>query len=275
MKTIHRGTRTTSPSLPRPGRAAPKGVVALRTRPGPLIRAVAPAAWAAQAFTAGRLAVEYLGVADALARRFRCPGHDSDDLRQVARLGLMKAAQRYRASLGHGFVPYAVPTITGELKRYLRDQSWVVRPPRAIQELRLRLNSVRPGLAQRLGHDPTTSELSDESGVPVEEVAEAQIAEAAMVGQPIEHGDSSEDPEERRVTYIFGSEDPGYERVEQMQALAGALEGATEADKRLLYLRFVKEMTQDAIAEELGVSQMQVSRLLRKLLDRLRRRMAA
>lgn len=273
--TSHLGTTTRSSASTRSSRPAPQGVVALRAKPGPLVRAVAPAALAVQALTAGRLAMEYLGVADALARRFRCPGHDADDLRQVARLGLMKAAQRYRESRGHGFVPYAVPTITGELKRYLRDQSWVVRPPRALQELRLKINGVRPGLAQRLGHDPTTAELSTESGVSVEEVAEAQIADAAMVGQPIEHGDSSEDPDERRVTYIFGAEDPGYERVEQLQSLAGALEDATEADKRLLYLRFVKEMTQDAIAEELGVSQMQVSRLLRKLLDRLRRRMAA
>ncbi|MDR6622058.1 sigma-70 family RNA polymerase sigma factor [Sinomonas atrocyanea] len=224
---------------------------------------------------AGQLAIEYLGVADALARRFRCAGHDTEDLRQVARLGLLKAAHRYREPLGHGFVPYAVPTITGELKRYLRDQSWVVRPPRALQELRLKVNALRPGLAQELGHDPTTAELSMAAGVPASDVAEAQIAESAMVGQPVEHGDSSEDPEERRLNVVLGAEDPGYEHVEQMHALAGAMSDATDNDKRLLDLRFVQEMTQDQIAKELGVSQMQVSRLLKRLLDRLRRRMAA
>ncbi|MDQ0260987.1 RNA polymerase sigma-B factor [Sinomonas atrocyanea] len=224
---------------------------------------------------AGQLAIEYLGVADALARRFRCAGHDTEDLRQVARLGLLKAAHRYREPLGHGFVPYAVPTITGELKRYLRDQSWVVRPPRALQELRLKVNALRPGLAQELGHDPTTAELSMAAGVPASDVAEAQIAESAMVGQPVEHGDSSEDPEERRLNVVLGAEDPGYEHVEQMHALAGAMSDATDNDRQLLDLRFVQEMTQDQIAKELGVSQMQVSRLLKRLLDRLRRRMAA
>jgi RNA polymerase sigma-B factor len=230
---------------------------------------------AARAAAAGRLAVEYLGVADALARRFRCAGHEAEDLRQVARLGLLKAAHRYREPLGHGFVPYAVPTITGELKRYLRDQSWVVRPPRALQELRLKINALRPGLAQELGHEPSTAELSTAAGVPASDVAEAQIADSAMVGQPVEHGDASDDPEERRLNVILGGDDPGYDHVEQMHALAGALSDATDADKTLLNLRFVREMTQDEIANQLGVSQMQVSRLLKRLLDRLRRRMAA
>ncbi|WP_336857524.1 sigma-70 family RNA polymerase sigma factor [Sinomonas albida] len=230
---------------------------------------------AARAQEAGDLAIEYLGVADALAKRFRCPGHDPDDLRQVARLGLIKAANRYRQDQGHGFVPYAVPTITGELKRYLRDQSWVVRPPRGIQELRLKVNALRPRLAQHLGHEPSTRELSAELALPVEDVAEAQIADASMVADPIEHADASEDPVERRLNVVVAEEEPGYERVESMQALADALVGASAEDYELLHLRFVKELTQDEIARELGVSQMQVSRLLRRLLGRLRRRMAA
>ena len=225
--------------------------------------------------TAADLAVEYLGVADALARRFRCPGHDAEDLRQVARLGLMKAAQRYRASIGHGFVPYAVPTIAGELKRYLRDQSWMVRPPRSIQELRLKINALRPRLTQELGHEPTTAELSATIGIPAADVAEAQIADSSLVIQRLDHGDGADDPEERRTSFVPCEIDTGYERVDTLQSLSSALEDATEDDRRLLYLRFVREMTQDEIAETLGVSQMQVSRLLRRLLDRLRRRMAA
>ncbi|GAB3271454.1 hypothetical protein GCM10027449_07260 [Sinomonas notoginsengisoli] len=250
---------------------------ALRSRPLPTsaVRSSISPLTPASARAAGKLALEYLGVADALARRFRCVGHDADDLRQVARLGLIKAAQRYKESLGHGFVPYAVPTINGELKRYLRDQSWVVRPPRALQELRLKVNALRPGLAQELGHEPSTAELSTAAGVPASDVADAQIADAAMVGQPVEHGDMSDDPEERRVMVILGGEDPGYERVEQIDALEAALSDASVDDRRLLQLRFVNEMTQDQIAAELGVSQMQVSRLLKRLLDRLRRRMAA
>lgn len=223
---------------------------------------------------AGELAVEYLGVADAVARRFRCPGHDPDDLRQVARLGLLKAAHRYRSDLGHGFVPYAVPTITGELKRYLRDQSWVVRPPRAVQELRLKVNAARPRLTQALGHDPTTSELSRELGLDADEVAEAQLANAAMAAGTIEPCDCQEDQEGQCPGVVVAAEDPGFEHVEQLHALATALQDASEQDLRLLRLRFVEEMTQEQIGRQLGVSQMQVSRLLHSLLERLRRRAA-
>jgi RNA polymerase sigma-B factor len=210
-----------------------------------------------------------------LARRFRCPGHDPEDLRQVARLGLVKAARRYRTDLGHGFVPYAVPTITGELKRYLRDQSWTVRPPRGIQELRLKINAARPLLAQSLGHEPTTRELSRELCVAPAEVAEAQIADASMVADRIDDGDSPEDPQGRRFGVTVAIEEPGFDRVLALQSLAGALQDASERDLELLRLRFGQELSQEEIAKRLGVSQMQVSRLLRRLLDKLRRRIAA
>jgi RNA polymerase sigma-B factor len=277
MESVHERPVTTAEPIAHQGqsdRPQPDGDWPLE---GPTTAAeeAASSATVARASAAGDLAVEYLGVADALARRFRCPGHDPDDLRQVARLGLMKAARRYRTGLGHGFVPYAVPTITGEIKRYLRDQSWIVRPPRGVQELRLKVNAARPRLAQRLGHEPSTRELSRELCVCVEDVAEAQIADASMVPDSIEHGDSPDDPEARRLSVVVSTEDTGYEHVESMQALNDALMDASEQDKRLLHLRFVKELTQEEIAKELGVSQMQVSRLLRRLLGRLRRRMAA
>lgn len=223
---------------------------------------------------ARKLVLEYLGVADALARRFRSPGHDAEDLRQVARLGLLKAAHRYREDLGPGFVQFAAPTITGELKRYLRDQSWAVRPPRSLQELRLRINAQRQELTQRLGHEPSADELALAVGAPASAVVEAQAAAAAMVGRPLE-GYAADGQEQHPLSAVLGSEDPGYERVEDMSTLGGALSDATEADKRLLHLRFVEEMTQGEIALELGISQMQVSRLLRRLLDRLRERMCA
>lgn len=230
---------------------------------------------AERAKAAGDLAVEYLSVADALARRYRCPGHDADDLRQVARMGLIKAAQRYRSGQGNGFVAYAVPTITGELKRYLRDQAWTVRPPRSLQELRLKIRSVAPDLTQRLGHEPTPRELSAELHVSVDEVSQAQAAEASLGYQQIEPTDATEDRDERPAGSVMVFHESGYDAVESTLSLSYALEGASEYEKRLLYLRFVKEMSQQQIADELGVSQMQVSRLLRRLLDRLRRRLAA
>lgn len=223
---------------------------------------------------ARKLVLEYLGVADALARRFRSPGHDAEDLRQVARLGLLKAAHRYRENLGHGFVQFAAPTITGELKRYLRDQSWAVRPPRSLQELRLRINAMRQQLTQQLGHDPSADELALAVGASASAVVEAQAASAAMVPRPLE-GYEADGQEQHPLSGVLGSDDPGYERVEEKCTLEGALSDATEADKHLLHLRFVEEMTQGEIALELGVSQMQVSRLLRRLFDKLRGRLCA
>ncbi|HKU10429.1 MAG TPA: sigma-70 family RNA polymerase sigma factor [Sinomonas sp.] len=230
---------------------------------------------AERAQAAGDLAVEYLSVADALAKRYRCPGHDAEDLRQVARMGLIKAARRYRSGEGNGFVAYAVPTITGELKRYLRDQAWTVRPPRSVQELRLRVRGAVPDLTQRLGHEPTAQEISGELGVSVDDVVAAQAAEASLGYQQIEPTDSTEDRDVYPLGAVMAFHETGYEMVEANIALSSALEGVSGDDKRLLYLRFVKEMSQQQIADELGVSQMQVSRLLRRLLDRLRRRMAA
>ena len=244
-----------------PGRT--EGPTADRTGPGPAGE------------DAGKLASDHLGVADALARRYRYPGHDPEDLRQVARLALVVAAKRYREGVGQGFVPYAVPTITGSIKRYIRDQSWVVRPPRSLQELRLDVNAARQRLTQELGREPSTSELSREVDAPEESIAEARLAEAAMVGVSIEpldpSGDTAPDPAVRMLAAV----DPGFERVERQEVLALALDGLSDADRRLIKMRFVDEMSQSQIAEVLGVSQMQVSRLLKRVIERMRRKVAA
>ncbi|WP_427019211.1 sigma-70 family RNA polymerase sigma factor (plasmid) [Pseudarthrobacter sp. P1] len=220
-----------------------------------------------------QLVLQFLRVADAISRRYRAPGCEAEDLQQVARLGLVKAARGYRESRGHGFMAYAVPTITGELKRYLRDHSWVVRPPRPIQEVRLTIRQVRPELTQRLGRDPSPAELSSAAGISVMDTAQALLAEAAMVAQQIEHNDPPERVEGRGLGVILAEEDPGYERIDQEQSLEAALSDASEEDRRLLHLRFVQEMSQGQIALEFGVSQMQISRLLKQLLDRLGRRL--
>ena len=224
---------------------------------------------------AAALVVEHLGLADALARRYRVPGHDFEDIRQVARMGLVMAAQRYREGAGHGFVQFAVPTVTGTIKRYLRDQSWVVRPPRSLQELRLGVKEARGRLVQELGREPSAAELGEATGATPEQVAEARSVDAAMVAAAIEPLDDSGESEGERTAHLVPVVDPGFEQVEQRQLVAAALEGASEQDLRLVKLRFVDEMSQSEIAAELGVSQMQVSRLLKKLLDRMRRKMAA
>jgi RNA polymerase sigma-B factor len=224
---------------------------------------------------AGALVVEHLGLADALARRHRVPGHDFEDLRQVARMGLVMAAQRYREGAGHGFVQFAVPTISGTIKRYLRDQSWVVRPPRSLQELRLGVREARGRLVQELGREPSLEELGAAAGCSPEQAAEARTLGAAMAAAPIESLDSSGEDDEAGTMHVLPVVDPGFEQVEERQTVAAALEGATEYERRLVKMRFFDQMSQSEIAAELGVSQMQVSRLLRRLLDRMRRKLAA
>ncbi|MDP9882554.1 RNA polymerase sigma-B factor [Sinomonas atrocyanea] len=221
------------------------------------------------------LVLEHLGLADALARRHRVPGHDFEDIRQVARMGLVMAAQRYREGAGHGFVQFAVPTISGTIKRYLRDQSWVVRPPRSLQELRLGVKEARGRLVQELGREPSLAELGEAAGCSPEQAAEARSLGAAMGSVQIESLDSSGEDDGARPARVLPVVDPGFEQVEERQMVSAALEGATDFERRLLKLRFVDEMSQREIGVELGVSQMQVSRLLGRLLDRMRRNLAA
>jgi RNA polymerase sigma-B factor len=187
----------------------------------------------------------------------------------------MKAALRYRSDLGHGFVPYALPTITGELKRYLRDQAWMVRPPRAVLDLRLKVKEARGRLTQELGHEPTTAEISRDLGVAEVSVAEALIADSALIVETIEDTDGGETDGDRPPTAVLAWTDPAFEHFETLQALAIALESVSEQDRLLVRLRFGQELSQCEIARHLGVSQMQVSRLLRRVLARLRRRLAA
>ncbi|WP_062006877.1 MULTISPECIES: sigma-70 family RNA polymerase sigma factor [Arthrobacter] len=222
--------------------------------------------------SADQLVFQFMGLADALSRRYSAPGCEAEDLQQVARLGLVKAAKRYRDLGNHGFMAFAVPTINGELKRYLRDHSWVVRPPRPIQEARLKIRRVRPELTQHLGRYPSTADLSSAAGISVMETTLALIAETAMVAQPIEQNDSPTSYEDPGHDVLLATEDPGYERVEQRLTLETALSDTSEEDRLLLHLRFVLELSQGQIAQELGVSQMQISRRLKQLLDRLGRR---
>ena len=223
--------------------------------------------------SADQLVLQFVGLADALSRRYNAPGCEAEDLQQVARLGLVKAAKRYRDLGNHGFMAFAVPTITGELKRHLRDHSWVVRPPRPIQEARLMIRRARPELTQRLGRYPSTTELSSAAGISVMETTLALIAEVAMVAQPIEQNDSTPSYEGRGHDVLLAAEDPAYERVEQKLTLEAALSDTSEQDRLLLHLRFVQELSQGQIAHEFGVSQMQISRRLKQLLDSLARRL--
>jgi RNA polymerase sigma-B factor len=207
-------------------------------------------------------------VAQSIARRYRRRGVEFDDLAQVAYLGLVKAVDRYNADSGSRFLAFAVPTITGEVKRFFRDYCWAIRPTRRIQEVQHAIASCEPELTQFLGRSPTVSELAEELGVGQDHVMEALASDGyfnlASLDMPTGWDDSS-----RSVADEVGEDDWHLRWVENHELLAPALEKLSEREKRLLWLRFEKGWKQTQIAADLGLSQMQVSRLLSALLQRL------
>lgn len=207
-----------------------------------------------------------LDLADALAHRYERRGIELDDLVQVARMALVKASLRYRPDVGHGFVPYASATITGELKRHFRDCGWSVRPPRRLQELRAEVAREEEHLAHELRRQPTTPELAESLDRGCEEVREAVACAAGY------RADSLNAPDPRGSTLADHLSCPGdaFAALETSAALGSLIAQLGERDRRILSMRFVDEMTQADIGRALGVSQMQVSRLLSAILGRLR-----
>lgn len=207
-------------------------------------------------------------VAESIAARYRQRGIEADDLVQVAYLGLVKAVQGYKPGEGPGFLAYAVPTISGEIKRHFRDFGWVVRPPRRLQELRSQVSMTRLDLQQEKGRPPTPAELADALGVPEAELAEAEMADGCYSALSL---DTPSRPGSAAVLadLLVDEADP-FDHVENMASLRPALQRLSERDRQILRLRFVRGWTQEQIGEEIGVSQMQVSRLLTRILTELR-----
>jgi RNA polymerase sigma-B factor len=215
-----------------------------------------------------RIILSYLGLSDRLAERYRGNHAASiEDLRQVARLGLVKAVDRYEPERANPFIPFAVATVVGEIKRYLRDSSWRLRVPRGTKDLALRLCRAVDELPQRLGHSPTVEELATHLGASEEEVLEAievaQTRSAPSLDQPAgEEGDA--------VLGDFVADSAAGEEVENLLVLPSLVRALPERERRIVVLRYVDELTQDQIAERLGISQMHVSRLLRRAIGRMR-----
>lgn len=209
-----------------------------------------------------------LPVARALAARYRDRGEPLDDLVQVASLALVKAARGYEPGKGRGFLPYAVPTITGELRRHFRDRGWDVRPPRRVQELRASIGSVSQDLAQEIGRAPTVAEVAARLKISQEEVLEtlaaAQGYSATSLDAPVD-GDAG-----MPLADTLGGEDDALERVVDQASVEPLLAALPARDRHILCLRFYRGWTQSQIAEDVGVTQMQVSRLLSRALARLR-----
>jgi RNA polymerase sigma-B factor len=217
------------------------------------------------------LVSSHLGLAHQLARRFANRGEAHDDLVQVASLALVRAAERFDPERGIMFSTFAAASIVGELKRHFRDRGWAVRAPRRLQELFLEIGTTVERLSQELGRAPTVPELAAAIGA-----SEADVLEALEAGQSY-RASSLDAPlvEGQTMAESLGSDDEGFSRVEHRSALSKAMESLSERDRTIVNLRFVEGLSQSQIAVQLGVSQMQVSRLLASCLRQLRSNMDA
>ncbi|MEV7542188.1 MULTISPECIES: RNA polymerase sigma factor SigF [unclassified Streptomyces] len=215
-----------------------------------------------------RLVRMHLPLVEHLARRFRNRGEPLDDLTQVATIGLIKSVDRFDPDRGVEFSTYATPTVVGEIKRHFRDKGWAVRVPRRLQELRLSLTTATAELSQQHGRSPTVHELAERLGISEEEVLEGLESANAYSTLSLDVPDT--DDESPAVADTLGSEDEALEGVEYRESLKPLLEGLPPREKRILLLRFFGNMTQSQIAQEVGISQMHVSRLLARTLAQLR-----
>ncbi|MGW6941765.1 SigB/SigF/SigG family RNA polymerase sigma factor [Streptomyces xanthophaeus] len=212
------------------------------------------------------------------ARRFRnrTDGTDIEDIIQVGTIGLIKAIDRFDPSLGNEFTTLALPYITGEIKRHFRDTTWAVRVPRRLQELRIELARGKEDLHAVLDRAPTVRELAEHLDLTDEEVIEGLVASNGHSSQPLEQEtDESSERASRPLAEVLGHEDPAMELFEDFRTLAPLLEGLAGRDRLILQMRFGQEMTQAQIGERLGISQMQISRILTRTLNRLREGMLA
>lgn len=204
------------------------------------------------------------------ASRFRSRSEPMEDIIQVGTIGLIKAIDRFETMRGVEFPTFAMPTIVGEIKRFFRDTSWSVRVPRRLQELRLDLAKAGDELAQRLDRSPTTAELAKRLEISESEVIEGMGASNAYTASSLD-AQPDEDDAEGALADRIGYEDHGLEGIENLESLKPLIRELAPRDRQILSLRFVANMTQSEIGEQLGISQMHVSRLLTRTLGRLRR----
>jgi RNA polymerase sigma-B factor len=210
----------------------------------------------------------YLGLCTTMASRYSGRGIEFDDLVQVARLALVKSINRYEPGHGPSFAAYAVPTISGELKRWFRDRGWVVRPPRRLQELRASVQAARATLEQEFGAEPSEADIADHLGLTVEQVREAATASTGFRALSL---DCPATEEHRPGLELFlARPDEDLDSADDRVCLTEVLTTLGDDERELLAMRFVEGLTQREIGEIRGVSQMQVSRTLRRIIGRLR-----
>ena len=220
------------------------------------------------------LITRYLPLVRSLARRFASRGQPVEDLIQVGSIGLIKAIDRFDLDRGVELSTYATPTIMGEIKRYFRDKGWAVKVPRALQDLNVKLNKVIEQLTVELRRSPTIAELAAATEVTEEEVVEALESGRAYSSVSLFSGGASDDDESLELLDYLGTEEEAYEVFEQRRILAPAMARLDPRERLILHLRFFEGMTQTQVAARIGISQMHVSRLIRKSIDNLRQYMA-
>jgi len=216
-----------------------------------------------------QLVQRHLPLVRALARRYSGRGEPVEDLEQVGAIGLIKAIDRYELSREVALTTYATPNVVGEIKRHFRDKGWAVRVPRGLQELNARLGSTIDQLTVKFGRSPSIREIAASLGAPVEDALEALEAGSAYSTVSLS-APSGGDDDEMDPLDSLGEEDAGYERSEDRVTLEPALEALSERDREILRMRFDEGLTQTQIAEKIGISQMHVSRLIRKSIERMR-----
>lgn len=210
---------------------------------------------------------EYQGLVRALARRYAGGNEPLEDLVQVGSIGLVKALDRFDPERGD-FASYAVPTIVGELKRHFRDRTWTVSVPRRVKDLSVAVSKHLDRLSNELGRSPTIAELAQAAGVGEEEIVEALEATRAQALMPLMTG--SEDDGDPGPIATLGVDDAGFVEVDDRSLLAHGLRALDARERRIVELRFAGDLSQSQIAQELGISQMHVSRLLRSALAKMR-----
>jgi RNA polymerase sigma-B factor len=214
----------------------------------------------------------WLPLAQHLARRYGGRGEPADDLFQVAVVGLIKAVDRFQADRGVDFAAFAIPTIVGEIKRHFRDRTWAIRVPRRLQELRLEITAANNTLTHTLGRAPTVADVATHLGITEEEVLEglegARAYNTASLSTPLSEDGSTS------LADTLGGDDHNFELAELRISLGPAIADLDEREQKIVALRFHGNLTQTEIADQIGISQMHVSRLLTKALAKLRRRLA-
>ncbi len=252
---------------PQPARRAPRGRVAWdKDRTRELFRRYKRQG---DAEAREQLIVSHLNLVRFLASKFKNRGESLDDLIQVGTIGLIKAIDRFDPERGLEFTTYATPTIMGEIKRHFRDKGWSVRVPRRLQELSAKVNQATDELTNQLRRSPSVAEIAERLGVTVDEVLEAMESSSAYSSVPLEGGGSEGDDEAPSVIDHYATEDAELAASDDRIVLEEAIADFSPRERDVIRMRFVDGLTQVEIAERMGISQVQVSRLLRRTLRRI------